>query len=302
MPTTQLSTIADCIAWAESRLEQSNVFFGHGCDNARDEATWATLHVTQMMDHDLLEVLDNSISDSELAEVRELIERRVETRKPLAYLIKQAWFGGEAFYVDERVIVPRSHIGDLIQDGFEPWIHMNQVERALDLCCGSGCIAAALALAYPKLRVDASDIDSDALEVARVNVERHHLRDRIRIVQSDLFENLRGCEYDLIACNPPYIANSEIEDLPDEFLHEPHQAFAAGEDGLFFIKKILAQAGKFLSDRGYLIVELGDNADALDAAFPQIPFLWLTSRSGDSVVMLFSKQDFNEYQDLLGQL
>ena len=302
MPTTQLSTIADCIAWAESQLKQSNVFFGHGCDNARDEATWATLHVTRMMDHDLPEVLDKPVSDFEVAEVRELIERRVKTRKPLAYLIKQAWFAGRAFFVDERVIVPRSHIGDLIQDGFEPWIQMNQVEQALDLCCGSGCIAAALALAYPKLRVDASDIDNDALEVARVNVERHRLQDRIRIVQSDLFENLRGCQYDLIACNPPYIANSEIEDLPDEFLHEPHQAFAAGEDGLFFIKKILAQAGKFLSDRGYLVVELGDNADALDAAFPQIPFLWLTSRSGDSVVLLFSKQDFNEYQDLLGQL
>lgn len=298
MPITQLSTIADCIDWAELRLKRSDAHFGHGCNNARDEAVWATMHVTQMMDRELPEISDRPVSDIECAGVRDLIERRVKTRKPLAYLIGQAWFAGNAFYVDERVIIPRSHIGDLIRDGFEPWIELDRVERALDLCCGSGCIAIALALAYPKIQVDASDIDSDALEVARINAERHHLLGRVRIIQSDLFESLPGCEYDLIACNPPYIAASEIEALPAEYLFEPRQAFAAGEDGLLFARNILAQAGNFLSDRGCLIVELGSNADALESAFPQVPFLWLTSRGGESVVALFSKRDLDAHQRL----
>lgn len=300
MPTTELSTIADCVAWAESKLKQSDVCYGHGCDDARNEAIWATLHVTKLMDSNYQEVSDSPIDDRKIAEVRELIESRVTSRKPLAYLIREAWFAGNAFFVDERVIVPRSHIGDIIQDGFNPWIDPNLLNRALDLCCGSGCIAVALALAYPNLQVDASDIDNNALEIARINIERYQLQDRICTIRSDLFENLPACEYDLIACNPPYIANSEFKDLPDEFLHEPRHALAAGEDGLLFVRKILAQAGHFLSDRGFLIVELGDNADALDTAYPQIPFLWLTSHGGDSVVALLSKQDLELHQHLLG--
>ena len=204
-------TIDDCVSWADARLDQADVFFGHGCYNSRDEAIWATLHVAGLMDQEYDEIASTLISEQDYSKVRDLIERRIQTRQPLAYLIREAWFAGYGFYIDERAIVPRSHLGDLIQDGLEPWIDSTTLERALDLCCGSGCIAVALALTCPNLIVDASDLDASALEVARINIDRFQVENRVQVVQSDLFQNLPICKYDLIASNPPYIPSEELD-------------------------------------------------------------------------------------------
>ena len=217
------------------------------------------------MDQEYHEVASTLISEQDYSNVRDLIEKRIETHKPLAYLIHEAWFAGYRFYIDERAIVPRSHLGDLIQDGLEPWVDTTTLGRALDLCCGSGCIAVALALTCPNLIVDASELDANALEVARINIHRFQVEDRVQVVQSDLFQNLPICEYDLIASNPPYIPSEELDELPEEYLHEPTLAFAGGEDGLKFVRQILVRAADYLSDKGYLLIELGNNADALES-------------------------------------
>ena len=291
-----MNTIDDCVSWAATRLDQAEIFFGHGCNNARDEAIWATLHVTGQMDQEYHEVASTLISEQDYSNVRDLIEKRIETRQPLAYLIREAWFAGYRFYIDERAIVPRSHLGDLIQDGLEPWIDSTTLERALDLCCGSGCIAVALALTCPNLIVDASDLDASALEVARINIDRFQVGNRVQILQSDLFQNLPNFKYDLIASNPPYIPSEELDNLPEEYLYEPSLAFSGGEDGLKFVRQILIRAADHLSDKGYLMIELGSNADALESAYPDFPFLWLTSRSEESVVVLLSKEELQHYK------
>ncbi len=295
MSIAQSSTISDCVSWATARLENSGAYFGHGCDNPRDEAIWATLHVAGLMERDFDEIQQSWISEHVVSAVRDLIEKRIATRKPLAYLINEAWFAGHNFYIDERAIVPRSHIGDLIRDGFEPWIDSNSLNRALDLCCGSGCIAVALSLTCPQLKVDASDIDSGALEVARININRYQVNEQVQTFQSDLFKSLPDRKYDLIASNPPYIPSGDLDGLPAEYRHEPQAAFAGGADGLDLVRQILAEAGRFLSDAGHLIIELGINADALERAYPEFPFLWLTSRSEESVVALLSKQELERY-------
>ena len=291
-----MSTIDDCVIWAAEQLDQADVFFGHGCSNARDEAIWATLNVTGLMEQEYHEIASTLISAQDYSKVRDLIERRIQTREPLAYLIREAWFAGHRFYIDERAIIPRSHLGDLIQDGLEPWVDSSSLQRALDLCCGSGCIAVALALANPNLNVDASDLDARALEVARINIDRFQVENRVRVTQSDLFQNLPLCKYDLIASNPPYIQSEELDELPEEYQHEPKLAFAGGEDGLKFVRQILIQAANYLSDKGCLLIELGNNADALENAYPDVPFLWLTSRSEESVVVLLSKEELQRYQ------
>ena len=292
MPPT---TINDCVVWATARLENSNAHFGHGCDNPRDEAIWATLHITGLMDRHYNEVADSLITELQFQSLRHLVDQRIETLQPLAYLIGEAWFAGFSFHIDARAIVPRSHFGDLIQDGLDPWIQPQQLHTALDLCCGSGCIAIALALTYPQLRIDACDIDTQALEVAKTNITRHQVDDQVNTVQSDLFENLAGRQYDLILCNPPYIATSELDELPKEYLHEPRQAFEAGNDGLVFVRQILSQAGQYLSNDGCLLMEIGNSASVLEEEYPSIPFLWLTSRSGESVVLLLSKKEIDDY-------
>lgn len=291
-----MSTIDDCVSWAAARLDQADVFFGHGCNNARDEAIWATLHVTGLMDQEYHEIAPTLISEQDYSKVRDLIEKRIQTREPLAYLIREAWFAGYRFYIDERAIVPRSHLGDLIRDGLEPWVDSSSLQRALDLCCGSGCIAVALALTYPKLIVNASDIDTSALEVATINIDRFQVEDRVQIMQSDLFQNLPICKYDLIVSNPPYIPSEELGELPEEYLHEPSLAFAGGGDGLKIVRQILIRAVDYLSDEGYLLMELGNNANALESAYPDFPFLWLTSRSEESVVTLLSKEELQRYK------
>ncbi len=296
MRANQPVTVADHVDWAEQRLTQSKVHSSHGCTNLRDESIWATLHVANLIDQEYEDVHDQSLSEMESSTLRELIERRIETRKPLAYLIRESWFAGYAFYIDERAIVPRSHIGDLIQDDLGPWVNPAQIHRILDLCTGSGCIAVSLALSFPNTSVDASDIDADALEVARINIERFQCSEQVRVIQSDLYDNLATQQYDLIVSNPPYIDSSWIDNLPKEYQHEPRHAFEAGEDGLDFAQRILSQSRYHLTDHGFLMMELGNSADDLEAKFPNVPFLWLTSRGGESVVLLISAEELKMYE------
>lgn len=302
MPSTQLTTVSEHIEWALARLEQSDSFFGHGCDNARDEAIWATLHVTDLIDQDFEEICDRKLSGEQSSKVQALIHERINSRKPLAYVIREAWFAGLAFYIDERAIVPRSHFGDLIQDGFVPWIKPESAHHILDLCTGSGCIAVAMALQYPDVLVDAVDIDRDALDVAQVNVARFGVEERVRLIESDLFENISINRYDLIVCNPPYVASSDVENLPAEYQHEPRLALEAEDDGLMIVKKILIDAIEHLSDDGHLLIELGESAEILESLFPDVPFFWLTSRSGESVVLLISFDQLKTYRSRFSRI
>ena len=297
---THPTTVSEHVEWALARLENVDVFFGHGCDNARDEAIWATLHVTGLIDQDYEDVRDQELSEEQSLQLQDLIHDRITSRKPLAYLIREAWFAGFAFYIDERAIVPRSHFGDLIQDGFVPWVRIDSTSRVLDLCTGSGCIAIAIALHYPSVKVDATDVDLAALDVARINVERFDVGDRVRLIESDLFDEVEGSQYDLIVCNPPYVSGSDINDLPTEYQHEPRQALEAEERGLGIVKKILHQATQNLSDNGYLLIELGDSAKLLESQYPTVPFFWLTSRSGESVVMLLSAEQLKTHAFYFG--
>jgi ribosomal protein L3 glutamine methyltransferase len=294
MPNPEASeprTVRDFVLRAEGRFDAAGLYFGHGTDNARDEAVWlvaATLHIPFA---DLDAQVDRVLTEAEARLVRERVEARITTRKPLAYLLHEAWFAGHRFYVDERVIVPRSLIGEFIQDEFRPWIDPQGVTRILDLCTGSGCIAIAAALAFPEAEVDAADISRDALAVAERNVEHYHLRGRVHLVQSDLFTAFAGRTYDLILTNPPYVDAGDMARLPAEYRHEPELALASGLSGLDAIIRILAGAPAHLNRGGALIAEVGNSGVALAARFPQVPFVWLTSAAGDESVFLLSAAD-----------
>lgn len=298
---TQPTKISDHVECARSRLEQAFLCFGHGCDNARDEAIWATLHVAGLIEHEYHDVLDRELSEKQIQMLRELLDMRIATRKPLAYLIGQAWFAGLDFHIDERAIVPRSHFGDLIQDGFVPWVLNDATDRVLDLCTGSGCIAIAMAMHYPAVTLDAADIDAEALDVARMNIDRFNVSQRVRLIESDLFDQIEFSQYDLIVCNPPYVSISDTDALPAEYQHEPRLALEADEDGLGVVRRILGQAARYLSANGHLLMELGDSANELESRFPEVPFFWLTSRSGDSVVMLLSAEQLKSHASSFGR-
>ncbi|MEK7190734.1 MAG: 50S ribosomal protein L3 N(5)-glutamine methyltransferase [Pseudomonadota bacterium] len=281
-------TLADWIRWAERHLQRARLYFGHGTETALDEAAWLVGHVAGHAPDDLEAHLADVPSATELEKIRALVEARVATRKPLAYLLNEAWFAGLKFYVDARVLVPRSITGEYIRERFVPWLQPGNAQRALDLCTGSGCIAIALAHAFPQARVDATDISDDALAVARINVEQYGLRERVKLIKSDLFERLAGVRYDLIVTNPPYVARANMQSLPAEYRHEPALALAAGEHGLDVIVKILARTADYLTPGGILVAEVGNSHAALAERFPEVPFLWLTSETGDESVFLLT--------------
>jgi ribosomal protein L3 glutamine methyltransferase len=288
-------TVRDFVFWAERRFDKAGLYFGHGTDNARDEAVWLVISILQIPYDGLDAQAERRLNEAEQQAIRELVETRVRTRKPLAYLLHEAWFAGLKFYVDERVIVPRSLIGDFIPDRFQPWIDPTRVHRILDLCTGSGCIAIASALAFPLAQVDAADISSDALAVARINTGRHGLDARVRLVQSDLYTGLAGRRYDLILTNPPYVDTADMATLPDEYRHEPALALASGDRGLDAILHILALAGAHLNPGGALVAEVGNSHVALAARFPNIPFVWLTGTSGDESVFLLTAGELDRH-------
>ncbi len=296
MPNT---TLKDFLEWAEDAFVEANLFFGHGTDNAWDEAVAIARYILNLEPNVTTEVLSQVLSDKLYKQLQAVAEKRINDRIPLPYLIHEAWFAGLKFYVDERVIIPRSPLGELIEMKFQPWLKLgheiqeNQISkklRILDLCTGSGCIAIACAYAFPEAVIDAVDISRPSLDVAQKNIEAHGLSQRVHLYQSDLFETCLGKQYDIIISNPPYVNAEDLENVPPEFTWEPKLALAAGKDGLDIVRRILAQASNFLTDQGLLIVEVGASSEALSNAYPHTPFIWIEfERGGEGVFLLYSE-------------
>lgn len=292
----ELFTLRDFLRWAVSRFNEAGLFFGHGTQNAYDEAVYLLLHALHLP-HDRLEpFLDATLTDSERESVSALLERRIRERIPAAYLTHEAWLGDFPFYVDERVIIPRSHIAELLlDDHLAPWVDDPEaIDSALDLCTGSGCLAILMAHAYPNARIDAVDISADALEVAARNVADYELGKRIELIRSDLFAGLDGRTYDLIISNPPYVTGESMRNLPAEYRHEPALALASGETGLDAVQGILAGARAHLKPKGILAVEVGGNRALVEKAYPRLGFTWLDSESGEGMVFLLQREQLPE--------
>ncbi|MDO6385451.1 MULTISPECIES: 50S ribosomal protein L3 N(5)-glutamine methyltransferase [unclassified Uliginosibacterium] len=286
-PLEELVTVRDLIRYATSHFNRAGLFFGHGSVDAYDEAVYLVLRTLHLPIDRLEPFLDACIPTAERAEVLDILQRRVEERIPAAYLTHEAWLGDFRFYVDERVIVPRSFCFELLREGFSPWLQETEsVSRVLDLCTGSGCLAILMAHHFPNAAVDAIDLSSDALDVAQQNVVDYGLQDVVRLIKSDVFDALADERYDLILSNPPYVTEESMQALPGEYLHEPRMALAAGEDGMDIVRRIIAGARRHLTDEGILVVEVGHNRDLVEAAFPALEFVWLSSASEEEKVFL----------------
>lgn len=283
-------TIRDLLRYGVTRLTEAGAYFGHGSGNAYDEAAYLILH-TLKLPLDLLEpFLDARLTESEINSVIEILERRAKLKLPAAYLTQEAWLGEHKFYVDDRVIVPRSFIAELLPAQLAPWVEQpDKVKRILDMCTGSGCLAILLALAFPDAEVDAVDVSPDALQVAARNVEDYALKDRVNLIESNLFEKIEATRYDLIISNPPYVDQPSMLKLPKEYRQEPELALAGGVDGLDIVRKLLRQSRSQLARGGKLVVELGHNRAALETAYPEVPFTWLSVSGGDDLVFLLNQ-------------
>lgn len=287
-----LETLRDWLRYAVSRFGEARLAFGHGTTNAYDEAAYLLLHALHLPLDRLEPFLDARLTQPERTRVGMLLERRVDQRVPAAYITHEAWLGEFRFYVDERVLIPRSFVAELLPEGLAPFVGPPEsVATALDLATGSGCLAILLAHAYPAADVDAVDISTDALTVAQRNVADYGLADRINLIRSDMFANLARKSYDLIISNPPYVTAVAMADLPPEYRHEPRIALSGGEDGLDAVRTIIAEAPKYLNPGGTLVVEVGANRAATELAFPKLPFVWLDTRSSTDSVFLLKRED-----------
>ena len=290
--SAELITVRDYLRYAVSRFTAARLFFGHGSDNAWDEAVYLTLHTLNLPLDRLEPFLDARLLPHEREALLDIYHRRCQDRLPAAYLTHEAWLGEHRFYVDDRVIVPRSFIAELLDEQLAPWVDDPwAIESALDLCTGSGCLAILTALAFPNAEVTAVDLSPEAIAVAERNVADYSLYDRIELIQSDAFTKLEGRKFDLIVSNPPYVNAESVAALPPEYLHEPELALGSGEDGLDFTRIILREAKKHLTENGILIVEIGHNRDDLEAAYPTLPFTWLDTAAGDEFVFLLHAAD-----------
>ncbi len=289
-------TFLDLVEQFEWSMKAADIAYGHGTDNAFDEAAWLVAHATGVNLSNADDLPWDAVVDDVAAEAATaLLKRRLDTRKPLAYLINEAWFAGERYYVDERVIVPRSHFGEWIVERFEPWVDVDRVGSALDLCTGSGCIAIAMALNFPDATITGSDISADALEVAARNAAEHGVDGRVRLVRGDLFDAVPGERFDLVVCNPPYVSDDLMRDLPDEYRREPEIAFRGGDTGLDVIARLLRGAASYLNPGGALLVEAGSANTAVEKAYPDVPFTWLASAAGEPVIFLLTREELDRY-------
>ncbi|WP_273403694.1 50S ribosomal protein L3 N(5)-glutamine methyltransferase [Actinobacillus porcinus] len=292
-----LQTIKDFLRWTFSNFNRSDIYYGHGQDNAWDESLHLVLTGLELPMDLPDNLFDTRLTLSEKQLLVGLVTERLAKRVPVAYLVNSSWFCGLEFYVDERVIVPRSPISALIEDRFHGILHLNP-KRILDLCTGSGCIAIACAEKFPTAEVDAVDLSFDALNVAEINIERHDMQDRVFPLQSDLFTNLIGDKYDLIVTNPPYVDLEDLGDMPEEFHFEPELALGSGYDGLDITKQILANAADYLNDDGVLVCEVGNSMVHLMEQYPEVPFNWVELKNGGLGVFTLTKAQLEEYRDL----
>lgn len=286
-----LYTVRDLIRYGVSRFTEAKLFFGHGSDNAWDEAVYLVLHALSLPPDQLEPFLDARLLPDERERSISLIHRRCESRLPAPYLTQESWLQGYRFFVDTRVIVPRSPIAELLGHQLQPWIHEPaSVENVLDMCTGSGCLAIIAAHEFPHAQVDAVDVSPDALEVAAINVREHGLEDRVTLIHSNLFASIsENRRYDLIICNPPYVNSQSMSQLPAEYQHEPHQALAGGSDGMDLVREILRQAPDYMTDQGCLVLEIGHEIEHFEAAFPQIVPIWLDAGESNEQILLLHR-------------
>lgn len=295
----ELQTLRDFLRWTTSRFLEAGLFYGHGNEDAFNEASQLLLSSVNLPVNELPELfLDARLTSDEKDKLLCLIEKRIEQRIPLPYLTHEAWFAGLPFYVDERVLIPRSPFAELIDNQFQPWLESpDELDRILDLCTGSGCIAIALAMAFPEATVDAVDISEDALAVADINIKKHELQDQVRAIQSDCWQAIEPQQqYDLIVSNPPYVGAEEMAGLPAEYRHEPASALEAADNGLALVREILLNAADYLSDNGLLFVEVGNSDLAVDAAWPDMAFIWLEFESGGHGIFMLDKAQCIEFR------
>ncbi|MEN8168028.1 MAG: 50S ribosomal protein L3 N(5)-glutamine methyltransferase [Pseudomonadota bacterium] len=292
-----LQSVTDFIRWGASRFNEAGLFFGHGTENALDEAVALVLHTLHLPPDLPAAWFAGRLTEEERVKVLALMRRRIDERIPLPYLTGEAWFAGLRFHVNQHVLIPRSPIAELVENGFQPWIEPTAVERVLDLCCGSGCIGIAAASYLPDSQIDLSDVSEQALAVAQENILEHGLEKRVKLVRSDLFSSLGHSRYDVIVSNPPYVSKIELSQLPREYGYEPVLALEAEEDGLSIVARILREAHSYLTPEGILLVEVGKSAEALMQRYPEIPFLWLDFERGGEGVFLFTAEELDRFRD-----
>lgn len=297
MILSDVKSLRDMIHFGASEFEAASLYYGHGTDNALDEAAYLAFFALSQEPDYSDEALDVDLSNENIKKVNSLFNKRIESRQPAAYLTHEAWFAGIPFYVNENVLVPRSPIAELIEEQFQPWVTPEKVNRILDLCTGSGCIAIACALAFPDAEVDAADISKAALEVAEKNKATHKLGSRLNVIESDLFSNLQGRRYDLIVSNPPYVDAEDMANLPDEYKHEPELGLTAGDNGLDLVIPMLRDAKHHLNPEGVLIVEVGNSEEALAEKFPEVPFMWLSFEYGGEGVFMLDANEIEKHHE-----
>ncbi|AFJ02832.1 Protein-N(5)-glutamine methyltransferase PrmB, methylates LSU ribosomal protein L3p [Methylophaga frappieri] len=297
--TVELMTLRDFLRWTTSRFEETGLFFGHGTEDAFNDASQLILHHLNLPVGEVPELfLDARLTSAEKTALMILIKKRIEERVPVPYLTQEAWFLGLPFYVDERVLIPRSPFAELISDRFSPWLSSpDDTSHILDMCTGGGCIAIALAHVFPDADIDAVDISDAALEVAKINQHKHQLQDRLHLITSDLWQNLADKQYDLIVSNPPYVSDDEMADLPAEYRHEPVDALRADDNGLALVRQIIIGAATHLTENGLLFVEVGHSDVTVMETWPEMDFLWLSFEQGGQGIFMLTQQQCVDFSN-----